>query len=225
MSAVQPAELAPLVIVGAGGFGREVLDVVEAINAVSPTHEVLGFVDDAITEMNLERITSRGARHLGGVADHLEGPHARVSYVIGIGGTATRRSLAARFDAAGAEAATLVHPASTQGSAVTIGPGSVICAGVRLTTNIDIGRHVHINLNATVGHDTTIGDVVSLNPLVSISGDCHLEEGVLVGVAGVVLNGLRVGADAVVGGSACAVRDVPPATTVVGVPAKPLPVR
>lgn len=225
MSPQQPAQLAPLVIVGAGGFGREVLDVVEAINAVHPTHELVGFVDDAITDINLERITARGAKHLGVVADHLDGPHAQVAYVVGIGGTATRRSLAARFDAAGASAATLVHPLSTQGSAVSIGAGSVICAGARLTTNIVVGRHVHINLNATVGHDTTIGDVVSLNPLASISGDCHLEDGVLVGVAGVVLNGLRVGADATVGGSACAVRDVPPATTVVGVPAKPLPVR
>ena len=225
MSPVQPAELEPLVIVGAGGFGREVLDVMEAINAERPTYGLLGFVDDAITDVNLERITARGATHLGGVADHLAGPHSRVSYVIGIGGPGTRRSLAARFDAAGAGAATLVHPASTQGSAVSIGAGSVICAGVRLTTNIDIGRHAHINLNATVGHDTTIGEFVSLNPLASISGDCCLEDGVLVGVAGVVLNGLRVGAGATVGGSACAVRDVPPATTVVGVPAKPLPVR
>lgn len=225
MSPEQPAELEPLVIVGAGGFGREVLDVMEAINAVHPTHELLGFVDDAITDQNLERITARGAKHLGGVAQHLDGPDSRVSYVIGIGGTATRRALATRFDAAGAEAATLVHPASTQGSAVSIGAGSVICAGARITTNVVIGRHVHINLNATVGHDTTIGDFVSLNPLASISGDCSLEDGVLVGVSGTVLNMLRVGADAVVGGSACAVRDVPPATTVVGVPAKPLPPR
>lgn len=225
MSATQPAELEPLVIVGAGGFGREVLDVVEAVNAVRPTYDVLGFVDDGITDVNLERIRARGVRHLGGVTDHLAGPEARAAFVIGIGGTEARRAVAARFEAAGASAATLVHPASTQGAAVRIGAGSVICAGVRITTNVAIGRHVHINLNATVGHDTTIGDFVSLNPLVSISGDCSVEDGVLVGVAGVVLNGLRVGARATVGGSACAVRDVPPATTVVGIPAKPLPAR
>jgi acyl-[acyl carrier protein]--UDP-N-acetylglucosamine O-acyltransferase len=65
--------------------------------------------------------------------------------------------------------------------------------GVRITTNIAIGQHVHINLNATVGHDTSIGDFVSLNPLASISGDCVIEDDVLVGVGGIVLNGLRLG--------------------------------
>lgn len=225
MSTEKSAQLTPLVIVGAGGFGREVLDVVEAVNAVQPTYDVLGFIDDGIDDVNLRRITARGLSHLGSVADHLDGPRAGTAYVIGIGGTATRRSLAARFDAAGAAAATLVHPSSTHGAGVSLGAGTVVCAGVRLTTNIVVGRHVHLNLNVTVGHDTTIGDHVSINPLASISGDCHLEDGVLVGVAGVVLNGLRVGADATVGGSACAVRDVAPGTTVVGVPAKPLPGR
>ena len=133
--------------------------------------------------------------------------------------------LAEKCDAAGLDAATLVHPSVTRGSRVTVGAGTVLCAGVRLTTNIAIGRHVHVNLNATIGHDSVIEDYVSLNPLASISGDCVLETGVLVGVAGVVLNGLRIGRDAVVGGAACAVKDVDAGTTVVGVPARPLPAR
>ncbi|WP_416954718.1 hypothetical protein ACNKF0_20970 [Nocardioides sp. T5] len=108
----------------------------------------------------------------------------------------------------------------THGFDVEVGPGSILCAGVRLTTHIRIGRHVHLNLNATVGHDTTIGDYVSANPLASISGDCVIEDEVLIGVAGVVLNGLRIGRASVVGGSACVVKDVPPGVVVKGIPAK-----
>jgi sugar O-acyltransferase (sialic acid O-acetyltransferase NeuD family) len=211
----------PIVIVGAGGFGREVIDVIDAINAEAdaPVWEVVGVVDDAPSEANLERLERRGTPFLGGTGEPLVWPNP-VHYVVGIGSTRVRRTIADRYDAAHLRAATLVHPSVTQGFDVRIGEGTVICAGVRLTTNIDLGRHVHLNLNVTVGHDTTVRDFVSVNPLASISGDCLLEAGVLIGVAGVVLNGLTVRDGATVGGSACVVRDVPSGVVVKGVPAR-----
>jgi sugar O-acyltransferase (sialic acid O-acetyltransferase NeuD family) len=211
----------PIVIVGAGGFGREVIDVIDAINAEAdaPIWEVVGVVDDAPSEVNLKRLKRRGTPFLGGTGEPLVWPN-RVHYVVGIGSTRVRRTIADRYDEAHLRAATLVHPSVTQGFDVRIGEGTVICAGVRLTTNIDLGRHVHLNLNVTVGHDTTVRDFVSVNPLASISGDCLLEEGALIGVSGVVLNGLTVGNGATVGGSACVVRDVPSGVVVKGVPAR-----
>ncbi len=210
----------PLVVVGAGGFGREVLDVLDAINAdaSSPAWDVVGVLDDAPAAANLERLHHRGVAFLGGVDDFLSGS-AVSRYVVGIGAPRTRRLIAEKFESAGYEAATLVHPAASMGFHVVIGSGSVLCAGVRLTTNIRLGRHVHLNLNSTVGHDSRLGDYTSVNPLASISGDCVLGDEVLVGVAGVVLNGLTVGNGATVGGSACVVRDVPPGVIVKGVPA------
>lgn len=214
----------PIVVVGAGGFGREVVDVIEAMDASgsTPRWELKGVIDDSLSDINRSRLDDRSIPYLGTSEDFLGSGVGSVSYAVGIGAPHVRRKVAEAFDAAGHEGATLVHPSVTMGARVTIGPGSVLCAGVRVTTNISIGRHVHINLNATVGHDTTIDDFVSLNPLASISGDCVIESDVLVGVGGLVLNGLRVGHGATVGGAACAVRDVPPETTVVGVPAKPL---
>jgi sugar O-acyltransferase (sialic acid O-acetyltransferase NeuD family) len=211
----------PLVVIGAGGFGREVLDVVDAINAAAdaPAWNVLGVLDDSPSDLNLERLRLRGIALLGGIDDFLSAK-SDCQYVIGVGAPATRRLVAEKFDDAGYEAATLVHPTVTRGFDVEIGPGCVICAGVRLTTNLRLGRHVHLNLNSTVGHDSTLGDYVSVNPLASISGDCVLGNDVLVGVAGVVLNGLMVGDGSTVGGSACVVKDVPPGVVVKGVPAR-----
>ncbi|MFC7360033.1 NeuD/PglB/VioB family sugar acetyltransferase [Nocardioides astragali] len=213
-----------IVIVGGGGFGREVIDVIEAINAAAPEPlwELVGVVDDSLAPDNRERLAKRSISYLGTADDFLATCGGPVAYAVGIGAPSVRRKVALRFEEGGHSGAILLHPSATMGSEVTIGAGTVACAGVRITTNITIGRHVHLNPNVTVGHDTSVGDFVSLNPSASISGDCVVESGVLVGVGGIVLNRLRVGQDAVVGGAACAVRDVAPGTTVVGVPARPL---
>lgn len=210
-----------LVVVGAGGFGREVLDVVDAINAQSATPEwnVVGFLDDQPSAQNLDRMKARGIPHLGGLAD-LDGLEPGVHYVVGVGSPRARAAIVSALDAAGFAAVSLVHPTATMGFDVRLGEGTVVCAGVRITTNVSVGRHVHLNLNATVGHDSVIGDFVSANPLVAVSGDCVVETGALLGSGSVVLNGLTVGAFAVVGGSACVVRSVPADAVVKGVPAR-----
>lgn len=220
----------PIVVVGAGGFGREVLDVIEALNVASASQgdgsvpwNIVGVVDDSISTENLDRLGQRSIPYLGSTSEYLSSAaNPGVEYAVGIGAPRVRRRVAEVFDGAGHSPATLVHPTATLGSKVVIGAGSVLCAGVRVTTNVVLGRHVHVNLNATIGHDTSIGDFVSLNPLASISGDCEIGDGVLVGVGGILLNGLRVGQDSTIGGAACAVRHVEAGTTVVGVPARPL---
>lgn len=210
-----------IIIIGAGGFGREVADIVHAINSASdqPRWRLLGIADDSPSEVNLLRLQQRSLHHLGSIDELIARPD-RPHYVIGVGDPAARRDLANRLQREGFPAATLIHPDATIGSRVAISEGTILCAGVRLTTNIILGRHVHLNLNATVGHDTTIGDFVSINPLASISGDCLVETDALIGVAAILLNGIQVHTGAVVGGNSCVVNDVPPGATVKGVPAR-----
>lgn len=207
-----------LVIVGCGGFGREVHDVVDAIEAATPgTWELLGYVDDAPASENVELVRRRGSTVLGGL-EALEALPADVAYVIGIGSPAIKARIDARL--ADRPAAVLVHPEASMGFDVQLGPGSIVCAGSRLTTNIRLGRHVHVNLLCSIGHDVTIGDHVSINPLVAVSGSVDIGARVMLGTHSAVLQLLSVGEDATVGGAALVVKDVPAGTVVKGVPAK-----
>jgi sugar O-acyltransferase (sialic acid O-acetyltransferase NeuD family) len=204
-----------LVIVGAGGFGREVLDVVEALEATGMPLAFRGFLDDG--EVELERLRRRGALLLGGVSSF--GLHAD-QFVIGIGATDVRSEIAGLLEHLGGRAVKLVHPDSTIGGDNEIGAGTVVTAGVRVTTNVRIGRHVHLNLNSTIGHDTHVGDFVSVFPGVTISGDVVIGERVTIGTGVNIINGVSIGDGAYIGAGAVVTRDVEPGVTVAGVPAK-----
>lgn len=211
--------MTPLVIVGAGGHGRELHDVVDAVNVVSPRFVVLGYLDDA--PRGLSAVERRGARLLGGCAQ-LADVSTAYDIVIGIGGGASRRRVDAGAAAAGRTSPVLVHPSATLGSDTRLGPGSVLLAGARCTTGIRGGRHVHVNLNATVAHDCVLGDYVTVNPGANVNGGVLLEDEVTVGSGAVIRQGVRIGAGTVVGAGAVVVHDLPPGITAIGVPARPL---
>lgn len=211
----------PVVVVGAGGFGRDALDVIDAMNQAqrTPAFAVLGIVDDAPSGTALTRLAGRQVEWLGGIEEWLES-EGDAQYVIGIGNPSVRRAIDRRFAAAERVAATLMHPSATVGSMGSIGAGSVVCSGVQISTNVTLGRHVHVNPNATIGHDAVLGDYVSVNPGAIVSGDVTIEPGALIGAGAVILQGLTVGGLSTVGASACVVRNVAAEVTVRGVPAR-----
>jgi sugar O-acyltransferase (sialic acid O-acetyltransferase NeuD family) len=211
-----------IVIVGCGGHGRETLAIIRAVNAESPDGprwRAIGFVDDQPSAINCERIHRLGVPHLGPVA-WLGNATSATHVVLGIGDPRIRRSVGQRVDKYGLPAATLVHPSATLEADTIAGEGLIAFAGARVTTNVTLGRHVHLNQNVTIGHDCVLADYVSVNPLAAVSGECHIETAALIGTTAAVLQGRRIGAEAIVGAGACVVRDVPEASVVKGVPAR-----
>jgi sugar O-acyltransferase (sialic acid O-acetyltransferase NeuD family) len=204
-------------IIGAGGFGREVLDVFDAVNSCTPTFRVLGFIVDPKFGKKGEMINEKPI--LGGF-DWLDEHRASVNVVCGVGDPKDRFHLIDRARRLGVEFCTVVHPNAVLTSRVKIGKGVVITAGCIFTNNIRIGNHVHINLDCTVGHDVVIEDFVTISPGSHISGRVAIHEGAFIGTGVNIIENIDIGRWSTVGAGSAVIRDLPGNSVSVGIPAK-----
>lgn len=204
-----------LYIFGAGGSGREVAWLAEQ----SWGNEVE--IEFLIDIPNYPRGTVNGHK-LRLITEIM--PHGSECFVVAVGNPAARRRIAALCSAIPLQETIVVHPRAEISDSVELGPGTVICAGAVLTTNIRIGRHVHINLDCTVSHDAIIGDFTTLSPGVHVSGHVHIGQSVFVGTGANIINGstddpLVIGDGAIVAAGACVTKSVDAGALVAGVPA------
>jgi sugar O-acyltransferase (sialic acid O-acetyltransferase NeuD family) len=138
-----------------------------------------------------------------------------------VGSSVARNKIATKLENASSNPfAKLIHPKAWLGRQIEIGEGSVICAGAMLTTNIFIGRHVHINIGSTVGHDAVLRDFVTMNPGVNVSGNVTLGKGVEVGTGSILIPHAHVGEWSALGAGSVATKPIPANVTVVGAPVK-----
>jgi len=196
-----------LVIIGAGGHGRQLFDVVAAHNCVDDlTYRVLGFLDDGVVDHDL--LARLGTRHLGPSAllDELD---RSVAVAVAVAVPEVRRRLDQRVRAAGWEAASFRHPTAVVGSLFGHGPGLFLSAGSIMDTNVVVGRQFHCNLGATVGHESRIGDNVTLTPGVRIAGNVRIGDDVFFGANATVAPGVTIGDRVVVGANLVVRRDLP----------------
>lgn len=207
-----------LVVVGAGGHGRETSNSALLQLAGSRTHKLVGLLDDN-PRPDIEKLVGELGLEILGTHRWLYSNDAL--YTLGIGTPAVRKALDFELSSWGRRAWSVVHPGATIGKSNRIGEGVVMAQGAVVTTNVELGRHVHLNVNASISHDSTIGSYSTISPGAVVCGSCVLEEEVYVGANACVLPGVSIGRGAVVAAGACVVSDVDPGQTVIGVPARP----
>lgn len=206
----------------AGGFAREVAWLIQSCNENIELYHICCFIDDNPT---IQGKVLNGIQVISLEMARKQNPFANI--IGGVGLPKTRQILVEKAAAAGFGFETIIHPRVERSRWIKIGIGTVICAGNILTTNIDIGQHVQLNLDCTIGHDVIMGDYTTLAPGVHISGWVHFGKRVYVGTGAVIINGtedkpILIGDDSVIGAGAVVTKNVPPGVTVTGVPAKPM---
>ena len=200
----------PVVIVGAGGHGREIFSVVRATG-----RRFLGFVDDG--QPDLERIERLGTPLLGRI-DELAS--LECEFVIGVGNERARQQIAERLAQTREASTSVIHPTATVGPDVTWGAGFVAFAHAAVTTNVRLGAHTHLNQHAAVAHDCRVGSYVTVGPGARLSGNVAIGDGTMIGAAACVLPGVSIGRECRIGAGAVVTNNVPDRTTAIGVPAR-----
>jgi len=203
-----------VVVVGAGGFGREVIEYVQD-TFPSDTHALSGFLDDHPDPARLEAL---GRPYLGTVAAYVPGDRDR--FVVAIGDPRVRLRVARSLAARGARFLTVVHPRAYVAASARIGEGCVVAPFASVGAGAVLGDQVQVHFCASAAHDTIIGEGAALSPYAAVNGGAVLGEGVFLGTRATINPLKRVGAFAKVAAGSVVYRDVPAEALVSGNPAK-----
>ena len=212
-----PPDCRRIVIVGAGGFGREVLQWARE-SWPDQASLIGGFLSDDPRRLDG---FSTGLGILSTVADYQ--PAAGEYLLLGIGVPYSRRRVAERLQACEANFLTLVHPRAVVASTAEIGDGSIICPSAVVSDSARLGRCVLVNYHASLGHDASAGDFAVLSPYATLGGAARVDDEVFLGLHASVGPGIRVGSRSKVSANSCVLSATPPESLVYGVPGRIMP--
>jgi len=199
-----------VVVIGAGGHAKV---VISALQAAGITVDVALDEDEGKWGSEILNVPVEGPTNLIRKMEN-------VAAVIAIGSNSIRKKIALEYS--NVRWLTVIHPKAYVHESVQIGKGTVVFAGAIIQPYTKIGSHVIINTGATIDHDCEIGDYVHIAPGSHLAGNVKIGEGAFVGIGASIIPGIKIGEWAVIGAGAVVIDDIPPYTTAVGVPAKPI---
>lgn len=202
-----------LIVVGGGGFAKEVIWLAHDCG-----YHVYGVLDDDI-QMHGKFILDVPV--LGCVSNWSS--YLDCEFIVAIGSPRTRKLVVDKMNALGTpEFATLIHPSVIKSNKVTFDRGCMVCAGMVFTVEITVGKHCIFNINGTVGHETNVGNYVTIAPIVAISGNVNLQDCVEVGTGASIRQGITLSKGAMLGMGGVLTKNIPENFIYAGNPAKPL---
>lgn len=200
-----------IVVIGAGGHGRMILDCLDG-------RDIAGILDAGLAPG-----TMIGKVAVIGDDRRLDDPgfintHA---FIVGLGDNALRQRIARKISEAGGVFAQAVHRSAIIGSRVVIGAGTVMGAGAIVNCDSIIGSHAIVNTGAQIDHDCHIGDGCHICPGTVIAGTVRIGSWSMLGAGTTVINNISIGENTVIGAGAVVVRDIPAGARAYGNPARP----
>jgi sugar O-acyltransferase (sialic acid O-acetyltransferase NeuD family) len=205
-----------IVIIGSGGFSKQVIEIVEKRNSINREYNLIGIVDD-----NKELI---GNKVLGyeiiGDTDYLNeySVKHKIHGVIAIANGEIREQMAKKLN--NVLWLNLIHPNAVVSDYINLGHGNIICGGVVINPDFEMGDHCHINIGSTFGHDVTMLDFVTVMPGGRVSGNVTLKSNSLLGTGATIIQGLIIEKNVILGAGAVVTKPTDANYLYVGVPAK-----
>jgi len=201
-------------ILGTGGMAREALSFYKDLNKISKVH---GFVEENCTRADSKILNKKIID-----ASDIESQDKKESIYIAAIGLPQRKKWIQELESKDCKFDTIIHPSVIKSDTADIGTGCIICPGVTLTQNIQIGQHTIININSSINHDSQIGSFVTICPGVNIGGNVKIDDECWIGIGATIIQKIRIGKNSFIGAGAVITKDVPPNTLMAGVPAKPI---
>lgn len=199
-----------IVIVGSGGFAKEVEWLLERINQSQKRWNLLGFIDD---HLKSERVIGNDS--------FVVNAETELYVAIAIGNSEKRKQLCEKYRMnLNIKFPNLIDPSVIMSRSVHMGIGNIICAGCIMTREIIIGDFNIINLDCTIGHDACIRSYVTLNPSVNVSGNVYIGNESNIGTGTQIIQGIKIEDNVIVGAGAVVIKNVLRGSTSVGNPAK-----
>lgn len=205
-----------MIIAGAKGFAKEVLEVLVQLNY---DYNKIAFFDN-INKVIPEKLFG-SFKVLRCEDDIIEFKNDNSDFTLGVGNPIIRYKMYELLNGYGLKLKSVISPKSSIGHFnVEIGEGINLMTGSIITNDIKIGKAALINLNCTIGHDSDLGDFVELSPGVHVSGNCTIGNFCSLGTNSTLLPGVTLGKNVIVGAGSVVTKDIPENSLVIGIPGK-----